>query len=114
MVVIRVVQYVSWDGKNHFGEWLRDQPARMRARVQSRIDRVMVGNFGDHRGLGQGVSELRLHFGPGYRVYYGRDGHDLVIVLAGGTKKRQAGDIARAQALWREYKQEKRDANSRI
>ena len=112
--MIRVVQYVSRDGKNHFGEWLRGQTSRIRARVQSRIDRVMVGNFGDHRGLGQGVSELRIHTGPGYRVYYGRDGNDLVIVLAGGTKRRQAGDIARAQTLWREYKQEKRDADTRI
>ena len=112
--MIRVVQYVARDGRDRFGEWLRGQTYRVRVRVQTRIDRVMVGNFGDHKGLGQGVSELRIHFGPGYRVYYGRDGNDLVIMLAGGTKKRQAGDIARAQALWQEYKQEKRDAGTRI
>ena len=112
--MIRVVQYVARDGRDRFGEWLRAQTSLVRTRVQARINRIRIGNFGDHRGLGQGVSELRIHSGPGYRVYYGRDGDDLVIVLAGGTKKRQAGDIAQAQALWREYKQEKRDADTRI
>ena len=76
--------------------------------------RIKVGNFGDHKGLGKGVSELRIDFGPGYRVYYGRDGDSLVILLAGGTKKRQARDIEKAQALWNEYKQEIRDAHTRI
>ena len=114
MAVIRIVQYVSRDGKDRFGEWLRAQPSLVRTRVQARINRIRMGNFGDYRGLGQGISELRIHSGPGYRVYYGRDGNHLVILLAGGTKRRQAGDIARAQALWREYKQEKQDADTRI
>ena len=102
------------DGRDHFGEWLRGQTSLVRTRVQARINRIRLGNFGDHKGLGRGVSELRLHFGPGYRVYYGRDGDDLVIVLAGGMKERQARDIAQAQALWQEYKQEKRDADTGI
>ena len=112
--MIRIIQYVARDGKDHFGEWLRGQPSLVRTRVQARLNRIRMGNFGDHTGLGQGVSELRIHSGPGYRVYYGRDGDDLVVLLAGGTKRRQAADIARAQSLWQEYKQEKRDADTRV
>ena len=68
------------------------------------------GNFGDHKSVGGGVSELRLAFGPGYRLYYGREGSTLVILLGGGTKARQARDIATAQACWQVYKQERRHA----
>ena len=83
----------------------------MRARVQTRLDRVELGNFGDHRAVGFGVFELRIHHGPGYRVYYGRDGDVLVILLAGGTKKRQQSDIDRAVENWNAYKREKRNAD---
>ena len=69
-----------------------------------------LGNFGDHRSVGRGVSELRIDIGPGYRLYYGRDGDELVILLGGGVKKGQAGDIAAAHARWQAYKQEKRNA----
>lgn len=100
------------DGRDRFGEWLDALTPQVRARVTARVDRVLIGNFGDHKRLGRGVSELRIDFGPGYRVYYGRDGDDLVILLAGGTKRRQDRDIEKAQALWSEYKQEKRDANT--
>ena len=108
----RVVHYVARDGRDHFGRWLQAQTYQTRVRLQSRINRIKLGNFGDHRGVGRGVSELRIHFGPGYRVYYGRDGDDLVLLLAGGTKNRQARDIQQAQALWSEYRQEKRDAHT--
>ena len=66
-----------------------------------------LGNFGDHKSVGGGVSELRVPFGPGYRLYYGREGNTLVILLGGGTKARQARDIATAQARWQAYKQER-------
>ena len=74
---------------------------------------IELGNFGDHRNLGGGVFELRIDFGPGYRVYYGRNGNDLVVLLAGGTKTRQSRDIERAKVLWSAYIQEKRDAGNR-
>ena len=96
------------DGTDYFGEWLQRQSSEIRARIQTRIDRVELGNFGDPKGVGRGVSELRIDFGPGYRVYYGADGEELVILLAGGTKKRQARDIATAQSCWRAYLLEKR------
>ncbi|MDE0626770.1 MAG: type II toxin-antitoxin system RelE/ParE family toxin [Bryobacterales bacterium] len=109
--MVKVLHYVSEDGADHFDRWLRKQSSEARARIQTRIDRVELGNFGDHRSVGEGVYELRIDFGPGYRVYYGGDGDKFVILLVGGTKKRQARDIAAARNLWSAYKQEKRDAN---
>ena len=108
--VIRIVRYVTADGTDAFDTWFRLQSAEIRARVQTRLDRVELGSFGDHRGIGKGVFELRIDRGPGYRVYYGRDGEDLVVLLAGGTKKRQTHDIQTAHALWKAYRQEKRHA----
>ena len=103
----RVVHYVAEDGTDYLDEWLQNQDTEIRARVQTRIDRIELGNFGDHKGVGNGVSELRIDFGPGYRVYYGLDNEKLVILLVGGTKKRQARDIKMAQACWKTYQQEK-------
>jgi len=65
---------------------------------------VEQGNFASSKSVGAGVSELRLDFGPGYRIYFGREGERLVILLGGGTKSRQQADIKNAQALWQEYK----------
>ena len=109
--MIRIVRYVSEDGADAFDTWFRNQTADVRARVQTRLDRIELGNFGDHRGVGHGVFELRVDVGPGYRVYFGRDGKDLVVLLTGGTKKRQARDIAAAQASWRAYTREKSHAS---
>jgi putative addiction module killer protein len=67
------------------------------------------GNFSNAKAVGLGVSELRLDFGPGYRIYFGKDGEHLVILLAGGTKRRQQADIDLAQAYWVEYKKRKRE-----
>jgi len=67
------------------------------------------GNFSAAKAVGSGVSELRVDFGPGYRVYFGKDGERLVILLGGGTKKRQQTDIDAAHALWAEYKKRKRE-----
>lgn len=74
--------------------------------------RMAAGNFSDARGVGGGVSERRIHAGPGYRIYLGRDGTALVILLGGGTKQRQRSDIAEAQELWQQYKQRKDEEES--
>lgn len=79
------------------------------ARITVALDRVERGNLSAAKGVGTGVFELRLDFGPGYRVYFGKDGDTLVILLGGGTKKRQQADIVAAQALWQEYKKRKRE-----
>lgn len=67
------------------------------------LDRLAAGNFSNVKPVGAGVNELRIHFGPGYRVYFGRDGERIIVLLAGGTKKRQDQDIAIARLAWRDY-----------
>ena len=91
MRVRQTHQFKSWF------EQLRD--VRARARIQARIDRLSLGNPGDVRPVGSGVSELRVDYGPGYRVYFVQRGEDLIVLLAGGDKDSQARDIARAIAL---------------
>ena len=108
--MIRVVHYVTAEGFDPFDRWLRRQNTEVRARVQTRIDRIEIGNFGDRHSVGRGVSELRLDFGPGYRVYYGRDGAYVVVLLGGGDKRRQRRDIQQAQAHWYDYQQEQQNA----
>ena len=71
---------------------------------------MRLGNLSNAKGVGSGVQEYRIDFGPGYRIYFGRDGEMLVILLAGGTKKRQQADIATAQARWADYKRRKKGA----
>ena len=85
-----------------FAQWLdglRDMKAR--ARVQARLDRMAEGNPGDVKPVGEGVSELRIDFGPGYRVYFKSRGHEIIILLAGGDKQTQANDIKVALRLAR-------------
>lgn len=85
-----------------FAEWLDDlRDLRARARVQARIERLAMGNPGDVRPVGEGVSELRIDYGPGYRVYFTRRGPELVILLAGGDKSTQPEDIRTAIHLAR-------------
>ena len=86
-----------------FDEWLcslKDRAGAMR--IQARIDRVEDGNFGDVSPVGEGVSEMRIHFGPGYHVYFAQRGLDVVILLAGGDKSTQSKDIKKALALARQ------------
>ena len=101
---IEVLEYLDEAQRNPFREWLealRDREARARIRV--RINRLRQGNFGDCKALGRGVSELRIDYGPGYRVYFGRQGEKIVILLCGGDKRTQSGDIERAQMRWQDY-----------
>jgi putative addiction module killer protein len=86
-----------------FATWLRKlRDEQARARIQIRIRRLSLGNFGDVKPLGAGVSELRIDYGPGYRVYFTQIGSLLVLLLVGGTKKTQNEDIAKAKKLSRE------------
>jgi putative addiction module killer protein len=77
-------------------------------KVRTALARIETEDLGDVKPIGQGLSERRIMFGPGYRVYFGQDGDRLVILLCGGAKRRQAKDIAQAQALWDDYKRRKR------
>lgn len=101
---IELLEYLTENGQNPFRDWLeglRDQQARARIRV--RLNRIRLGNFGDSKSVGAGVSELRIPHGPGYRVYFGRKGNTVVILLYGGDKGTQSRDIALAQEYWNDY-----------
>jgi putative addiction module killer protein len=87
----------------------KDREGTTRARIVVALERLARGSFSSTKGVGAGVFELRLDFGPGYRVYFGKDGEAIVILLGGGTKKRQQADIGAAHALWQEYKQKERE-----
>ena len=104
----QVLDYINAAGISPFARWREKLDATTRARVDTAIFRLEAGNFSAAKGAGAGIFELRLDFGPGYRVYFGKDGETLVILLGGGTKKRQQLDIEAAQALWQEYKRTKR------
>ena len=101
-------EYVE-DGRSPFAEWFDDLDSVTAARVDRYIRRLESGNFGAAKVVGEGVSELRLDFGPGYRVYFGRDGQMLIILLGGGSKRRQNADIAAAIARWKRYQQAKKE-----
>ena len=96
-------------GRSPFAEWFDDLDPVTAARVDRYIRRLESGNFGAAKVVGEGVSELRLDFGPGYRVYFGRDGKTLIILLGGGSKRRQDADIAAAIARWKRYQQAKKE-----
>jgi putative addiction module killer protein len=97
--------YARSDGSEPFTQWLRGlRDGAARNRIRQRIARIRLGNFGDARSAGDVVQELRIHFGPGYRVYFGREGDGVVILLCGGDKGSQDRDIERAQEYWRDHR----------
>ena len=92
-------------GRSPFAEWFDGLDAVTAARVDRYVRRLEAGNFGAAKSLRDGVFELRLDFGPGYRVYYGREGRTIIILLGGGSKRRQDADIAAALERWERYEQ---------
>jgi putative addiction module killer protein len=95
--------YENEEGHAPFSEWMDRQQAPLYGKLMARLERVELGNLGDHRGIGEGVFELRIDFGPGYRIYFGLDGSELVVLLIGGTKKTQQREIDTAKHYWRNY-----------
>lgn len=97
--------YVAANGRRPFAEWLRSLPDRNgAARVQIRLERLRLGNFGDARSLGKGLSELRINVGPGYRVYFMVEGKSVVVLFCGGDKATQSQDIRRAREYFADYR----------
>ena len=105
--MIEIREYVDDRGRSLFGRWFDGLDARAAARVRTILARMESGNLSNVRGVGSGVLERRINVGPGYRVYFGRDGDTLIVLLGGGTKERQQRDIEDARDLWREYKRRK-------
>ena len=98
--------YRSANGRQPFTEWLESiRDTSTQDRIQARVNRFRFGNFGDSKFVGSGVYELRLNFGPGYRIYFGQAGRTTVLLLCGGDKSSQARDIERAKTYWLEYKE---------
>jgi putative addiction module killer protein len=96
--------YVTPSGRAPFREWveaLRDKKGQ--AIIQAKLEQLVDGLFGDCRPIGSGLSELRIRFGPGYRVYFGQDGENIILLLCGGDKSSQVTDIRLAHRLWKEY-----------
>ncbi len=99
-----ITSYGTSDGKFPFDEWLDSVRDRnVRVRIKSRLDRVQQGNLGDIKSVGEGVFELRINYGPGYRVYFGQVGLTVVVILVAGDKSTQEQDIRQAIAYWKDY-----------
>jgi putative addiction module killer protein len=108
MPSIRVLEYIDPTGLSPFRRWFNDLDATAAARVGAYLYRLEEGNFSRVEGVGGGVYELKIDFGPGYRVYFGKDGDTVVILLGGSSKKRQSVAIGQAQAAWQDYKRRRR------
>ena len=101
-------EYQERDNRSPFGEWHSKLDPEARRKVTTAVYRVGLGNFSNVKGVGAGVFECKINFGPGYRVYFGKDGERIVILLGGGTKKRQQNDIRLALDRWEDYKRRKK------
>jgi putative addiction module killer protein len=107
MPAIRVVAYLDPQGKSPFARWFDELKAEAAAKVTTALYRMAQGNFSNVKGVGGGVFEYRIDFGPGYRIYFGKDGDTVVILLGGSTKKRQQLAIAAALDAWIAFKRRK-------
>lgn len=102
-----VLEYLDRQGESPFAAWVDDLDP-VAAKVATAMTRLSLGNMSNVKGAGAGVFETKIDFGPGYRVYFGKDGESIVILLAGGTKQRQQEDIAAAHKRWQDYKDRKK------
>ncbi len=103
--IISLNEYIDRQGKSPYADWLRDlRDARAKAKVIMQVDKMELGLFGDVEPIGEGLSELRIHYGPGYRVYYGKQAHQVYLLLCGGDKSTQSKDIKKAKEYWKEHK----------
>lgn len=103
---MEIRRYLTESGRDVFGEWLSElRDLRTRAKIVARIDRLSAGNFGDCKTLRGGLFEMRIDWGPGYRVYYAMVGKACVLLLCGGDKRKQASDIKRALENLKDYRE---------
>lgn len=97
---MRVLEYIDPAGRSVFAQWFESLDETAAAKVAIALTRIGSGNLSNAKGVGGGVQEYRIDFGPGYRIYFGLDGETIVILLGGGTKRRQQSDIGAAQLRW--------------
>jgi len=108
--MIRLAEYLDSRGNSPFGRWIDRLNREAAAEVTYALTRLEHGHQSSVKAVGGGVNEYRIAFGPGYRFYFGRDGDQLIILLGGGSKKRQSKDILQAKAKWKTYKRAKRQS----
>ncbi|MCL4201479.1 MAG: type II toxin-antitoxin system RelE/ParE family toxin [Pirellulaceae bacterium] len=112
--MVKVAQYESEDGKVPFKAWFSSLDTKAALKVRTAVAQMEAGNYGDHKSVGSGVWERRIHFAKGYRVYFAKDGVELILLLSGGIKARQQSDIDMAKEYWSDYKNRKqRETNER-
>jgi putative addiction module killer protein len=109
--MIEVREYLERDGRSPFADWLDQVNSPAAEKVAVALYRLANGNFSNVKGVGSGVFERRIDFGPGYRIYFGKDGERLIILLGGGSKQRQNRDIRQAMDRWADYRSRKRQNN---
>jgi putative addiction module killer protein len=105
--VIGIREYIDARGRSPYGRWFDKLPEQAAAKVRTAVARMEAGNLSNLKGVGGGVVERAIDWGPGYRIYLGRDGDQLIILLGGGSRKRQDEDIERAKECWRDYRKRK-------
>lgn len=101
-------EFLTADNRSPFASWFDDLPPQAAAKVTVTLTRMERGHLSNAKSVGGGVQEYRIHWGPGYRLYFGWDGDRVIILLCGGTKRRQQDDIAEAKMHWAEYKRRKK------
>ena len=102
--MFEIHHYLASDGRDMFMDWRNSvKDSKVRIAIDRRINRVELGNFGDHKFCRDEIWELRLDLGPGYRIYYAQAGKTVVLLLCGGTKRSQDADIAKACAYWQDW-----------
>ena len=109
--VLQVLEYVDAAGQSPFARWFDRLNSIAAAKVTIALYRLEHGNFSNVKGVGAGVYEYKIDFGPGYRIYFSKDGSRIIILLGGSDKKRQAAAIANAQTAWEKYKRRKPEAD---
>lgn len=105
---MEVSAYVDENGRSPFEDWFAGLDAVAAAKVTTALTRLGLGNTSSVKGVGDGVAEYRIDWGPGYGIYFGQDGASLIVLLTGGTKRRQWKDVAAAKAAWASYKARKK------
>ena len=100
--------YTTLDGRAPYSDWLNGlRDNQIRGVVRTRLNRIRLGNLGDSKAVGDGIYEFRIDYGPGFRIYFGQDGTNLVILFCGGDKSTQSADIEKAKQYWTDYRSQK-------
>ena len=98
--------YRTQNGRTPFTEWLETlRDRKTQTTIRRRLTRLELGNLGDFRSVSEGVNELRIHYGPGYRIYFAKAANTIILLLCGGDKSSQQGDVERAKRYWQDYKE---------